>query len=309
MDGYILRDKQEQLTLPAAAADKLLRSGQGDAALLYLALRRFGRGVTPEELERALPISRLRIDAAEKVLQELELLPRPAHEVPPAPAEERPVYTAQDIAGLLTDNEGFRLLIPQTEQQLGKKLRTADLQILAGLYDDLGMPADVIYLLVCHCVERARRQWGEGRRPTLRQIEKEGYRWAQLGIFDQNAAAVYLKKWAQRQDKCPAYMRALQLPERPPVEAERRYIDQWMDMGFPPETVSLAYERTVFYKKDLNWRYLNGILRRWHDAGWHTPQQVERGEQSGRRGPAPAAAKPAAPAGDKDAWMRRYIKR
>lgn len=148
MDGYILRNRQEQLTLPADAADKLLQSGQGDAALLYLALRRFGRGVTPEELEKVLPISRLRIDAAEKVLQDLDLLPRPARQAPPDPADERPVYTAQDIAGLLTDNEGFRLLVPQTEQQLGKKLRTADLQILAGLYDDLGMPADVIYLLV-----------------------------------------------------------------------------------------------------------------------------------------------------------------
>ncbi len=181
MDGYILRNRQEQLALPADAADKLLQSGQGDAALLYLALRRFGRGVTPEELEKVLPISRLRIDAAEKVLQDLDLLPRPVRQTPPDPADERPVYTAQDIAGLLTDNEGFRLLVPQTEQQLGKKLRTADLQILAGLYDDLGMPADVIYLLVCHCVERARSQWGEGRRPTMRQVEKEGYRGAQLG--------------------------------------------------------------------------------------------------------------------------------
>ena len=215
------------------------------------------------------------------------------------------MYTSQDIAGLLTDNEGFRLLIPQTEQQLGKKLRTADLQILAGLYDQIGMPADVIYLLVCHCVERARRQWGEGRRPTLRQIEKEGYHWAQLGIFDQTAAAAYLKKWAQREEKSAAYMRALHLPQRQMVDAERRYITQWMDMGFPPETVALAYERTVFYKKDLNWRYLNGILRRWHEAGWHTVHQVEQGEQGGRTSP----TKPAAPAGDKDAWMRRYIKR
>ena len=220
---------------------------------------------------------------------------------------ERPVYTAQDIAGLLTDNKGFRLLVPQTEQQLGKKLRTADLQILAGLYDDLGMPADVIYLLVCHCVERARSQWGEGRRPTMRQVEKEGYRWAQLGIFDQNSAAVYLKKWAERNRKYTSYLSNLRILNRPPVEAERRYIDQWMDMGFPPETVALAYERTVFYKKDLNWRYLNGILRRWHDAGWHTPHQVEEGEAAGKR-PA-AAGKSAAPAGDKDAWMRRYIKR
>ena len=255
MEGYILRDGKEQLTLSTAAADKLLQSGQGDAALLYLALCRFGRGVTPEELERALPISRLRIDAAERVLQQLGILPRPAEDAPPAPAEERPVYTSQDIAGLLTDNEGFRLLIPQTEQQLGKKLRTADLQILAGLYDQIGMPADVIYLLVCHCVERARRQWGEGRRPTLRQIEKEGYHWAQLGIFDQTAAAAYLKKWAQREEKSAAYMRALHLPQRQMVDAERRYITQ--------------------------------------------------GEQGGRTSP----AKPAAPAGDRDAWMRRYIKR
>ena len=29
MDGYILRNRQEQLTLPADAADKLLQSGQG----------------------------------------------------------------------------------------------------------------------------------------------------------------------------------------------------------------------------------------------------------------------------------------
>lgn len=75
MEGYILRDGKEQLTLSTAAADKLLQSGQGDAALLYLALCRFGRGVTPEELERALPISRLRIDAAERVLQQLGILP------------------------------------------------------------------------------------------------------------------------------------------------------------------------------------------------------------------------------------------
>ena len=305
MAGYILRGGQQNISLSADALDKLLQSGQGDAALLYLALQRFGRGVTPEELEKALPISRLRIDAAEQVLQQLGLLPRPAAAAVPAPSEERPVYSADDISALLQDNEGFRLLLPQVEQQLGKKLRTPDLQILAGLYDDLGLPADVIYLLVCHCVERAKRRWGEGRRPTLRQIEKEGYYWAQLGISDQTSAAAYLKKWAQREEKSAAYMQALYLPQRQMVEAERRYIADWMEQGFPPETVALAYERTVFYKKDLNWRYLNGILRRWHENGWHTPQQVQRGEE---KNPTSQPSKPAS-GGEKDAWMRRYIKR
>ena len=78
-------------------------------------------------------------------------------------------------------------------------------------------------------------------------------------------------------------------------------------MGFPPETVAMAYERTVLYKKDMNWRYLNGILRRWHDSGWHTPQQVQRGEE---RRPAPTAAQTTGQGGgEQNAWMRRYIKR
>ena len=47
MEGYILRDGKEQLTLSTAAADKLLQSGQGDAALLYLAPSRFGQVKPP----------------------------------------------------------------------------------------------------------------------------------------------------------------------------------------------------------------------------------------------------------------------
>ena len=296
MAGYILRGGQQNISLPAEALDKLLQSGQGDAALLYLALQRFGRGVTPEELEKALPISRLRIDAAEQALQQLGLLPRVAAAAVPAPAEERPVYSADDISALLQDNEGFRLLLPQVEQQLGKKLRTADLQILAGLYDDLGLPADVVYLLVCHCVERAKRRWGEGRRPTLRQIEKEGYYWAQLGIYDQTTAAAYLKKWAQREEKSAAYMQALHLPQRQMVEAERRYIADWMDQGFPPETVALAYDKTVMKCHELKWPYCNGILKRWHQSGLHTPEEVQQADKP--------QAKPQ-PQASGDAW--KYV--
>ena len=46
--------------------------------------------------------------------------------------------------------------------------------MLLGLYDDLGLPADVIFLLVSFCAERTAQQYGPGRRPTLRQIEREG---------------------------------------------------------------------------------------------------------------------------------------
>lgn len=299
MAGYILREDQPNIVLPAQQADRLIGRGDGDAALLYLCLLRADRGVTAQELQRRLKWSQLRLHAAEAALQELGLIDRPPEQKPPEPAQERPVYTADDLTDLLTGDAGFRMLVPQTEEKLGKRLKTADLQILAGLYDDLGLPADVIYLLVCHCVARSEERYGPGRRPTLRQIEKEGYHWAQRGLFDQESASRYLRDWNVRRSAMSRYMQVLGLGDRRPVESEERYITDWMDKGFPPETVALAYDKTVFYKKELNWRYLNGILRRWHENGWHTEEEVR---QSDSRKPSRREEK------KDDSRMEKYMK-
>ena len=299
MAGYILREDQPNIVLPAQQADRLLGRGDGDAALLYLCLLRADRGVTAQELQRKLKWSQLRLHAAETALQELGLIDRPPEKPLPEPAQERPVYTADDLTDLLTGDAGFRMLVPQTEEKLGKRLKTADLQILAGLYDDLGLPADVIYLLVCHCVTRSEERYGPGRRPTLRQIEKEGYHWAQRGLFDQESASQYLRDWNVRRSAMSRYMQVLGLGDRRPVESEERYIADWMDKGFPPETVALAYDKTVFYKKELNWRYLNGILRRWHENGWHTEEEVR---QSDSRKPSRREEK------KDDSRMEKYMK-
>lgn len=299
MAGYILREDQPNIVLPAQQADRLIGRGDGDAALLYLCLLRADRGVTAQELQRRLKWSQLRLHAAETALQELGLIDRPPEQKPPEPAQERPVYTADDLTDLLTGDAGFRMLVPQTEEKLGKRLKTADLQILAGLYDDLGLPADVIYLLVCHCVARSEERYAPGRRPTLRQIEKEGYHWAQRGLFDQESASRYLRDWNVRRSAMSRYMQVLGLGDRRPVESEERYITDWMDKGFPPETVALAYDKTVFYKKELNWRYLNGILRRWHENGWHTEEEVR---QSDSRKPSRREEK------KDDSRMEKYMK-
>ena len=95
-------------------------------------------------------------------------------------------------------------------------------------------------------------------------------------------------------------MQALRLGGRAPVDSEQRYILDWIDMGFTPETVALAYDKTVFYKKELNWRYLNGILRRWHQQGWHTAEEVESGERKDPK-------KEAVPAAGKTDWMDEYM--
>ena len=273
MAGILRSMGDESVTVSGAALRRLLEKGDGDAALLYLALLRHQGLVQPRSLAGELRWERGRIEAAEASLRELELVSAPAAELP-EPADEKPAYRQEDVTGALARDEQFRLLTAEVERRLGKKLSTPDLGTLLGLYDYVGLPSDVIYLLVCHCAERVSRRYGEGRRPTLRQIEKEGYFWARMGIDTQTAAAEYLKRYAKRQEALPAYMRALQLGDRPPVAAEEKYLAAWQGWGFPPETVAAAYEKTVMKCHELKWPYINGILKKWHEAGLRTPEQV-----------------------------------
>ena len=124
------------------------------------------------------------------------------------------------------------------------------------------------------------------------------------GLFDQDSAARYLKTWRDKQQGQSAYMQVLGLGQRRPVASEEKYISDWMDKGFPPETVALAYDKTIFYKKQLEWRYLNGILRRWHENGWHTPEEVQQGDAGKPAQPSPKPDKP-----DQDnSRMEKYMK-
>nr|WP_325301430.1 DnaD domain protein [uncultured Dysosmobacter sp.] len=287
MASILVHTPEESVTVSSQAVRRLLERGDGDAALLYLALLRHHGTLQPRALAGELRWDRGRIEAAEETLRQLGLVA--AAQTPPLePADERPAYQRSDILSRLESEEEFRSLVAEVERKLGKRLTTPDVGVLLGLNDFLGLPADVIYLLVCHCDERIRRRYGEGRRPTLRQIEKEGYAWARLGIDSQRAAAAYLKEYAQRQQTLPQYMRVLGLGDRLPSPSEEKYLTAWQEMGFSPEAVAMAYDKTVLKCHELKWPYCNGILKRWHQAGLHTPEEIQAGDRPGPQKEAPA---------------------
>ena len=304
MASILAYSADESVTLTAQAAQKLLSSGNGDAALLYIALLRRHGAVQPRSLAGELRWDKGRIETAEHALREMGLLVSDRADVP-EPADEPPDYQQADILAALEQDEDFQRLSAEVERKLGKRLSTPDQKILLSLYDFLGFPVDVIYLLVTHCVERLQRKYGEGRRPTMRQIEKEAYNWARRGIDTQLEALMYIKRYNDHLAAMPAYMRALGLGDRSPVPSEEKYLTAWLDWGFPPETVALAYDKTVWKCHELKWPYCNGILKRWHEAGLHTVEEVE---QRDRPRKAPDQQPPAeTPQQNDNAWMRRFI--
>lgn len=292
MSAYTLkRPREESVLLEGGAVERLLAAGNGDAALLYIAMVR-SRGGDAVALGRELRWPAPRLDDAMTALSAMglialqnEAVPAMAPVPPPRPAE-RPEYTRADMARAMEAPE-FAQLTAAVEDKLGKKLTTPDMAILLGLYDDVGLPSDVIFLLVGFCVERSARQYGPGRRPTMRQIEREGYAWARMELMDMDRADSYIRRYQQAEEALPRLMAVLRLGDRKPSPSEEKYLRAWVDMGFSGDMVELAYDKTILKCKELKWPYLNKILLAWKQKGFKTPEDVERGDRpQERRAPA-----------------------
>ena len=310
MNEYVLRlPENSNIVLSTSAVQRLIATGDGDAALLYLAVLRDNGHINEKKslMEMKWPLERFRRALDNLSAQGLVAVPDDAHTppLPETPQEEKerlPEYTRADMSRAL-EGQDFAALTAAVEDKLGKKCTTPDLAILLGLYDQLGLPSDVIYLLVSFCCERA-SQRHKGRKPTMRQIEREGYTWSRLGLMDQESAAAYIKKYHQQQEALPRMMRLLGLEDRKPSTTEEKYLLSWIDMGFEDEAVERAYDKTVIQCKELRWPYMNKILVSWHKAGLHTLSEIEAGDKP-RQSTQTQYAKPEA-AQDDMARLARY---
>ncbi len=251
------------------AADRLLQLGDGDAALLYLHLLRGSQAASLgwTEDRRAAAFDRLlQIGLAQDDQ-------RPVPETKPEP-DTVPEYTTADLTRELESDPVFAGLTREMERRLGKLMSTADLKILFSLYDYLDLPAEVILLLTTWTVQQFQKKYGAERRPRMAQIRQEAYRWHRQGVTTAEAAEEYLRKLSMLEEREQEVLALLGMQGRVPVDRERKYMDAWIEQGFDNDALTLAYEKTVMKKGVLDWNYMNGILRRWHEKGLHTVAAV-----------------------------------
>ncbi len=262
-----------ELHIPKEHMHKLLSAANGDAALLYLYIH---SGNAPEGAERALQLGSSRLGCAAATLRQLGLWPEPKPAV--INMGERPRYTEQDVLCAMEDDRSFHALYGEVQRLLGRSLNTEELKILLGFVRYLGLPTEVISVLICYCKDRARRR-GSNRNPSLRTIEKEAYAWAEQGIDSMEEAVAFIQAQNLRASRLRQLMDTLQIRGRNLTPGEEKYALQWISWGFEKDAIALAYDKTCLNTGGLSWAYMNKILARWHDAGWHTAQQVQEGDK------------------------------
>jgi len=261
-----------ELNIDKGHVHKLLLTASGDAVLLYLYIH---SGNDPEGAKAALKMSESRYAVAGATLRQLGLWPETKKTLI---VGERPQYSENDVIRAMDTDGDFRQLYGEVQRQLGKTLTTEELKILLGFVRYLGLPMDVISVLICYCKDRA-RQKGSSRSPSLRTIEKEAYAWAEQGIDTMEEAAAFIQNQNMRRSRLGGLLRILQIRGRNLTAGEEKYAQKWLDMGFSDQMIALAYERTCLNTGGLSWAYMNRILTRWHEAGLVTLEQIQQGDK------------------------------
>lgn len=274
MNDENLRLSAAVCSMPADDADKLLRAADGDCALLYLWLL---RGRPAADFCRLTGVSSERAEAAAAKLRAMELLAGGGAKLPPA-ENERPEYTAEEIVRRAGEDSSFRGILSEAERVAGHTLSGADTRILFGIYDYVGLPTDVIIELLHYCADECRVKYGPGRVPTMRQVEKEAYIWSNREIMTLDMAEEYIRAREKLRDSAETLRRAFGIRDRELTASERKYIETWLAMGFPSESLEMAYDRTVTNIGQLRWNYMNKIVLSWHEKGLHTPDEIESGD-------------------------------
>lgn len=281
-----MTENKTVLPLPAEAADKLIAAHDGDVALLYLYIVRTGE-LDAERAAGALCRTAREIESAAEKLRRMGLLdrlPAPDPERLLPPEDARPEYRAEDLLRFAAEDPRLEAVFAEAAQVFGRKLSSADMKMLAGLYKHHGLPAEVLMLLLNYCAERARVR-KEGSVPSPRSVEKEGYDWVNREILTLEQAEDYIRFRREQREEVNQIKETLNIRGRELSKTEREYVERWLGLGFHADAVAVAYDRTLVKLGRLHWAYMDKIFASWHAKKLHTPEEIEAGDGH-RRAPA-----------------------
>ena len=197
------------------------------------------------------------------------LLPpcQPAQEevkAPRRPVGEAPVYSVDELQVYLVQYDWVKELKASAEKYLGHPLSIQELSTLLSLYDWLGLPVEVIEVLLAYCCGKKNK--------SMRYLEKVAMDWQENGIDTAEKALAHVEK---REDGTYRIMSAFGQGHRSPVFREEKYLKEWQK-DFPTEIICEACSRTVMQTGKASFPYANKILSDWKSAGVATLADIER---------------------------------
>lgn len=172
----------------------------------------------------------------------------------PITAPTAVVYKKSDISTYMKNNDGIRHMFLISEQLLNRPLTDTDRKILFSFYDYLGMPVEVIFTLLEHCVSNGKQ--------NMRYIEKVAYTWADKGIDTLSKASVLVKEENEFSSLLKKYKAMFKITGRELTNTEETFIRSWVyELKASDEKISFAYETAVTNTGKISFKYMDAVIR------------------------------------------------
>lgn len=178
--------------------------------------------------------------------------------------------SSAEIATRIEESPEIGYLFNEAQIKLGKTIGYDGQCTLLLLHDHYGLPAEVLFMLIEYCVSVGKtnysyiaavgKDWGKREIDTL---EKAAEQIAALNSVN--------KTW-----RIIAANAGLSNPR--PTTKQVPYLRKWSyEMKFSDEMIILAYEEMANHTGKLSFSYIDKIMTTWYNAGYKTPDDVERG--------------------------------
>ncbi len=195
----------------------------------------------------------------------------------PSPAE---------IAARMEESAEIRGLFRELQTKLGKTIGYDGQCTFLRLFDNYGLPPEVIYMLVDWCVNNGKSGYS--------YIEKAGRSWAEQEIDTFEKACEKVSQLDKVSVFWNRFAAAQGLKNAKPTASQTKYIETWLgEYKSDFDMICLAYEQTVERTGKLSFAYMDKILANWHGSGFKSVSDVEKAEKTRKD----AAAKPVGKSG------------
>ena len=259
---WLLKNGCENRTAADLAAALGVSAADIADALAYWQLKGYLKAAgetAPKELaafELDLPISELS-------------KPQPEISKEPAPAPRRtPRPDSAFVAKRVEESQELSFLMQEAQITLGKALSPGLSGALIAAYDDLGLPADVILMILQYAKMR-------GKTSTA-YIESVARNWAEEEIFTLEQADAKLRRLDESEKAWSRVSNLLGIVRRNPSKAEEAFCDTWINEWKMSDALILeAYDRCVNATGKMNFKYIGKVLESFRQNGVKSPADLK----------------------------------
>lgn len=202
-------------------------------------------------------------------------------------------YSPKELAQKAKDDKNISTLFDEIQKVFGRQITGTDSAALIDLYEYYGFDVPSILILAQYCTDIGKnrlaymqsvaRDWYSRGISSYQQIEQEIVRLTKQNGIDHKLCSVLGV-------------------EEPPTKKQKEYFSQWTEWGYSVEMVAVAGEICRDQKNKTDLRYINGIIKRWHNDGIFTPEALEKSEQKYQQSSAASSDKDKERSYDLNIW-------